>query len=70
MPKGCGYKYGRIFHSEEGNPEGLYRFEGLPPGKWHMRINNREYLTKTIDIELSPEKTAQYKIQFDTSSRN
>jgi len=68
MPKGSGYLYGRIFHSEEANSEGLYRFDGMPPGKWHLYISNSQYNHNEIDIELSPEKTARYKMQFDASS--
>ena len=68
MPKGCGYRYGDIFHTREVNSEGLYRFDGLPPGKWHLYISNRQYNHKDIDIELSPSKTARYKMQFDAAS--
>jgi len=69
MPKGCGYPYGDVFHTQEVSSEGLYRFDGLPPGKWHLFISNRQYSHNEIDIELSPEQTAQYKVQFDASSR-
>jgi hypothetical protein len=69
MPKGCGYPYGDVFHTQEVSSEGLYRFDGLPPGKWRLYISNSQYNPKEIDIKLSPEKTDRYKMQFDTSSR-
>ncbi|MBN2182235.1 MAG: hypothetical protein JW715_10000 [Sedimentisphaerales bacterium] len=68
MPKGSGYKYGRIFYSEEANSDGLYRFDGMPAGKWRLNISNNQYNQKEIDVELSPGKTARYKMQFDASS--
>ena len=38
MPPNTGYLYGTVFICHEENADGLYKFNGLPPGKWHVRI--------------------------------
>jgi hypothetical protein len=62
MPQGSGYKYGRVFYSNEENSDGIYKFEGLPPGKWRLRINSQQFRQKEIDVNLIPEKSAYYKV--------
>jgi beta-lactamase regulating signal transducer with metallopeptidase domain len=62
MPQGSGYKYGRVFYSKEENSDGIYKFKGMPSGAWHLRINSQQFRQKEVGVNLTPEKTAYYKV--------
>ncbi len=68
MPKGSRNEYHRIFYTEEVNSEGLYWLDGLPSGKWRLRIGRTEYNSKALEVELIPGKTARCKVTFDSVS--
>ncbi|MBN1972873.1 MAG: M48 family metalloprotease [Sedimentisphaerales bacterium] len=68
MPPGSGYLYNTVFYSKEEKSDGIYKFEGLPPGKWHLRISNSDYPDQELDVELTGEKPAHHQIEIGSSA--
>ncbi len=62
--KGGSYKYAPIFNVIALNHNGVYRFDGMPPGAQCLYINDDSFRfdPKKIDVKLSREKTAYYKV--------
>jgi protocatechuate 3,4-dioxygenase beta subunit len=66
--KGGSYKYAPLFYvNNTSSHNGLYRFEGMPPGAWRLRVSdsNKQLRRKEININLTPGKTACYKVIFE-----
>lgn len=55
-------KYASVFSVRRTSNDGLYRFEGMPPGDWRVRLSSTQRRYKKLDISLIPEKTARYKV--------
>ncbi len=68
MPPGSGYTYNMVFYSREENSEGIYKFDGLPPGKWNLRISDNEFPVQRFEVELTPQKIAHYQVNFSSES--
>jgi len=65
--EGGNYKYATIFSVREVSEDGVYRFEGMPPGAWNSRIRDSHKYSgpKRINIDLTRGKTARYKVTFE-----
>ena len=62
--EGGSYRYAPVFIVTRKSNDGVYRFAGMPPGTWRMRLG-----TTAIDIELDPEQPARYRVVCDPPSR-
>jgi hypothetical protein len=62
--EGSAYQYATIFSIRKVSRDGVYCFEGMPPGAWCLYINDDSFRfdPKKIDVKLSREKTAYYKV--------
>ncbi|MHC4169270.1 MAG: MSCRAMM family protein, partial [Planctomycetota bacterium] len=61
--EGGTYPYAPIFHVTRASNDGVYRFEGMPPGARHLRLSYPQGGKHTeLDIELTPVKTARYRV--------
>jgi hypothetical protein len=70
MKEGSYHRYPSVFNVNVSNVDGVYRFEGMPSGTWHLYINGRSSRLehKAIDVRLTPERTARYKVVLDSRS--
>jgi hypothetical protein len=64
---GGNYKYAPFFSVREVSQDGVYRFGGMPPGAWSLRIckNHKYSMPKRINVDLTHGKTARYKVIFE-----
>jgi hypothetical protein len=68
IPPGSRYLYNSVFYSKEKNSDGISKFDGLPPGKWRLRISNDEFPDKELDVELSGDKSVRHQVIFGSAS--
>ncbi|MEJ2648652.1 MAG: hypothetical protein P8016_09625 [Sedimentisphaerales bacterium] len=69
MPAGSGYFYNTVFYSREENSDGIYKFDGLPPGQWHLRISSGDYPDQALDLELGADKPANHQVIFGSAKQ-
>jgi beta-lactamase regulating signal transducer with metallopeptidase domain len=65
MPDGS---YRDVFGTQEAASDGVYRFNGLPPGAWRIKVEDRQNASNTIDVQLSPQAVARYRITLNQNN--
>jgi hypothetical protein len=62
--EGSAYKYATIFSIRKIGNDGVYCFEGMPPGTWCLYVSDGSlrFDQKKIYVKLSRKKTAYYKV--------
>jgi hypothetical protein len=62
--EGSAYKYAAIFSIRKVSRDGVYCFEGMPPGAWCLYVSDGSlrFEQKKIYVKLSRKKTAYYKV--------
>jgi hypothetical protein len=61
MPSGP-YRDATIFGTREAASDGVYRFDGLPPGAWRARVAEQQFGYKTVDVVLLPQEIARCRM--------
>ena len=55
-------RYAEVFATKEVSANGVYRFEGLPPGNLHVMMYGEARFLTQLDVAFTPQETARYRV--------
>ncbi|MHC4479215.1 MAG: M56 family metallopeptidase, partial [Planctomycetota bacterium] len=64
LPEGA-YRFGSVFNVYHTSEDGVYHFDRLPPGRWHVQVDTKaSEFGEPVEVDLVPGKTAHCRIEF------